>query len=379
MKKIIALTLSVIMVCCCLGITASSEPDMSIDGHGIGMSIDGFSTIDMYGNPVTSSVLEQADVTIINYWATWCGPCVGEMPDLQEAHEYWSANPELGIQILGAVSYGGSCNHDTALAFLENNGITYTNIEPDGILNAVFSRSGYIPQTLVVDRNGRVWDHVVGAFNSYEDVVSFGDMWHEIIMNPDRECTITLVDGSNDEVIGTMTCPVGSVAEDLNLPEAPEHEGMTFSGWEFGNGLYETSYDPFCHLVLNDVTITANYDYETYRVRFYDGVNGYIITIRNVQYGHAAVAPNHPEHEGYVFDHWDVDFSCITAPLDVHGVCYMLGDGDGDGVLTLNDAISAMRVALGSIEYNAIYDYDQNGDVNLIDVIAIMRAALNVN
>ena len=74
MKKIIAITLSVIMACCCLGITASSDPDMSTDGHGIGMSIDGFSTIDMYGHPVTSSILEEADVTIINYWATWCGP-----------------------------------------------------------------------------------------------------------------------------------------------------------------------------------------------------------------------------------------------------------------------------------------------------------------
>ena len=66
----------------------------------------------------------------------------------------------------------------------------------------------------------------------------------------------------------------------------------------------------------------------------------------------------------------------MTAISSIIG---MLGDGDGDGVLTLNDAISAMRVALGSIEYNAIYDYDQNGTVDLIDVIAIMRTVLNVN
>lgn len=379
MKKIIAITLSVIMACCCLGITASSDPDMSTDGHGIGMSIDGFSTIDMYGHPVTSSILENADVTIINYWATWCGPCVGEMPDLQEAHEYWSANPDLGIQILGAVSYGNGCTHDSALAFLENNGITYINIEPDGILDAVFSRNGYIPQTLVVDSTGRVWDHVVGAFNSYEDVIEFADMWHEVILNADQECTITFIDGSNNEVITTMTCPIGSIVEDLDMPEAPEHEGMRFKEWVFSDNLYETSYDPFYHLVLGDITVTANYEYEKYKVKFYDGVTGYLITIRNVEYGHAAVAPVHPEHDGYIFDHWDADFSCITGPLDVHGVCYMLGDGDGDGVLTLNDAISAMRVALGSIEYNAIYDYDQNGTVDLIDVIAIMRTVLNVN
>lgn len=378
MKKFIAITLSVIMACCCLGITASSDPDMSTDGHGIGMSIDGFSTIDMYGNPVTSSILENADITLINYWATWCGPCVGEMPDLQEAHEYWSAHPELGIQILGAVSYGNGCTHDTALAFLENNGITYTNIEPDSILNAVFRSNGYIPQTLVVDSTGHVWDHVVGSFNSYEDVIEFADMWHEIITSDDQECTITFVDGSNDEVITTINCPVGSVYEDLILPEAPEHEGMSFTGWN-ASGLYETSYAPYCHLVLGDITITANYEYETYRVRFFDGVTGYCIAVRNVRYGNAAVAPVHPEHEGYVFDHWDVDFSCITGPLDVYGVCYMLGDGDGDGVLTLNDAISAMRVALGSIEYSAVYDYDQSGIVDLIDVAAIMRTALSIN
>lgn len=41
-------------------------------------------TVDFEGNTVTADVFKENDLTLINTWATWCGPCVGEIPELDE-------------------------------------------------------------------------------------------------------------------------------------------------------------------------------------------------------------------------------------------------------------------------------------------------------
>ena len=72
-----------------------------------------FSTIDMQGDPVTQDVFSGYDLTMVNIWATWCGYCVREMPDLAALKDMLPENvnliticddalsePELALQIL---------------------------------------------------------------------------------------------------------------------------------------------------------------------------------------------------------------------------------------------------------------------------------------
>ena len=63
--------------------------------------LSSFSTTDLEGNAVDQSILEDYDLTMVNVWATYCTPCLQEMPDLGElASEY----EDKGVQILGLVS-----------------------------------------------------------------------------------------------------------------------------------------------------------------------------------------------------------------------------------------------------------------------------------
>ena len=128
-------------------------------------------------------------------------------------------------------------------------------------------------------------------------------------------------------------------------------------------------------------------------------MNGNIITIKQVEHGQAAVPPVHPEHEGYIFQGWDTDFSCVVEDLIVTGICTpadeptpeptpdptpeppvgMPGDMDGDGVLSIADALQIARVALELLDGDiSIADFNNDGVVTMADALLVMRAALQL-
>lgn len=175
MKRFFALLVAAALVVCSFSF-ASAKNDVE-PSEGVGMSIKGFSCQDIYGNTVTDQILEHATVTVINYWATWCGPCVSEMPHFSALHQSYSSDNYTDVQIIGAVCVSGSCTPASAKSFLENHGYTWLNVIPDSVMDAVFNTSQYIPQTLIVDHNGVVRDHVVGSFSSQAQLKNFIDGW----------------------------------------------------------------------------------------------------------------------------------------------------------------------------------------------------------
>lgn len=385
MKKALAILLAVVIAVSCLPVTASNRIDLPTR-EGVGMSIDGFDTTDLSGNlNVTSDILQNADLTFINYWATWCGPCVGEMPHIQEAHEYYSATPEADVQIIGVISESNGCTPQSALQFLNDNGYTWLNIRKDSVLNSVFSTSGYIPQTLIVDRNGVVRDHVIGSFSSSSHLESFIEMWLDVFQNHEGEdCTISFVNGVTGEVFAEATTPYGyPIMPESEFPAAQEMEGYSFASWTI-EGCYEAGYEDIVNIAMGDITVTANYSVAMHRVRYYDGVTGNLFYVQQVAHGQAVTnPPTHPEHEGWIFQGWDTDLSCVTEDLYVHGICVqeseeLLGDVNGDGYVNIADALIVMRVAINvmTIENPDLADYDQNGFVNIADALQIMRAAI---
>ena len=118
--------------------------------------------------------------------------------------------------------------------------------------------------------------------------------------------TVTFVDGHTEEVISTATVEDGADAE---FPEAPEHEGYTFTGWN-NDGKN----------VTEDITITALYEeipVVTHTVTFVDGFDSTVISTATVEDGADAVLPEAPEHEGYVFIGWDNDGKNITDDITI--------------------------------------------------------------
>lgn len=107
-------------------------------------TLDGFAD----GEPVELTAY-RGDPLVVNFWASWCAPCVSEMPDLEEvAREYAGRVPVLGVNVQDAPA--------NAEAFVDELGITYDlATDPRGELYAEVDAFG-MPTTLFVDAEGTI-------------------------------------------------------------------------------------------------------------------------------------------------------------------------------------------------------------------------------
>ena len=130
-------------------------------------------------------------------------------------------------------------------------------------------------------------------------------------------CLVTFVDWDGS-VLSTVSVAPGEAA---TAPANPTREGYTFIGW-----------DKDFSAVTDHMIVTAQYQINRYRVRFFD--DDILLKTDSVEYQSAAVAPANPYHEGYTFTGWDQAFDSITSDLDVYAQYEMGEDRDMTIVFT---------------------------------------------
>lgn len=98
---------------------------------------------------------------VVNFWATWCAPCVEEMPDLQRVHEQVGDEVTfLGVNVRDAPS--------NAEPFVEELGITYDlAVDSEGDYYREVGSMG-MPTTVLVDSDGRIVARRVGTVTAAE-------------------------------------------------------------------------------------------------------------------------------------------------------------------------------------------------------------------
>jgi thiol-disulfide isomerase/thioredoxin len=99
----------------------------------------------------------RGQVVLVNYWATWCGPCREEMPGLVRLSE--ELGPE-GLAVVGVSIDEGS--REKVQQFVEEFHVTYPVAFPASLSPMAQGMAG-VPTTILVDRDGRVAKTYVGA------------------------------------------------------------------------------------------------------------------------------------------------------------------------------------------------------------------------
>lgn len=179
MKRILAMTLSAILalgvLAGCGGGNAPEQPadtaqpentaqseDAAQDGQDAGTGLGtlaSFTAGTLDGGTFTQDDIMAKDVTVINFWALSCGPCIVEMPDLAE---FAGALPD-NVQLV-TVCLDGNGNEDTAREVLEKAGFDgVTLISGSGDLLDLSRNLMYTPTTVFVDGEGMVADAVIGG------------------------------------------------------------------------------------------------------------------------------------------------------------------------------------------------------------------------
>lgn len=131
-----------------------SAPDFTLPGdNGQAVSLS-----DLHGQ-----------VVMINFWASWCGPCRQEMPLLEQIHQRYEP---LGFTLLGV---NVEENSSDAKAFLEDRPVSFPILfDPDNGVSKLYDVVA-MPSTVLIDRKGNVrylhHGFKPGYENDYQDQV----------------------------------------------------------------------------------------------------------------------------------------------------------------------------------------------------------------
>jgi thiol-disulfide isomerase/thioredoxin len=121
-----------------------------------------FSLKDLNGKTVKSSKFK-GKIIILNFWATWCPPCVAEIPFLNEISKKYKNQ----VEVVGVSLDQGNVN---LKAFVSSHKIPYTILKGSDKVVADFGPVNAIPVTIIIDQDYRIIDKSTGyhTFDQFE-------------------------------------------------------------------------------------------------------------------------------------------------------------------------------------------------------------------
>jgi thiol-disulfide isomerase/thioredoxin len=122
-----------------------------------GKMAPGFTLTTLDGKKVSLSDFKGRPV-LVNFWATWCGPCKVEMPWFEEFQKQYAPQ---GFEILGLVD-DVDAGKDAIAKVAQKMGVTYPILLTDGKVQTAYGGLDYLPMSFYIDRRGVIVEETAG-------------------------------------------------------------------------------------------------------------------------------------------------------------------------------------------------------------------------
>ena len=145
-----------------LAVSASAEDESSL----LGKPFQDFTVTDIDGNTFTlSETLKDHEAVLINFWATWCGPCRSEFPAINKVYEEYKDK----VAFI-ALSVEPRDTNEVISSFRADNGLTLPMGRDEDCKLYDTAQTNSIPVTVIVDRFGNAVFLQVGSFRTADDL-----------------------------------------------------------------------------------------------------------------------------------------------------------------------------------------------------------------
>ena len=140
-----------------------------------------FKTKTLDGKDVNQDIFAEADLTMVNIWGTFCGPCIREMPDLGELSREYA---DKGFRMVGIISDVSQPEDETALEIVDKTEADYTHLViPDdaNMQYRILKNAQVVPTTIFLDKNGnQVGENYPGAKSKKQWIAVINKMLEKV-------------------------------------------------------------------------------------------------------------------------------------------------------------------------------------------------------
>ena len=214
MKRMMILALG-LMLALALATGALAEP-VAVEDM-VGQEMEDFSIETLSGENYTLyEALETHDLMVINFWASWCGPCQYEFPFLEEAWEKYS--DRIGVVALSVEENDTGAILDN---FVKEYGLKFTVMSDGDKLNQKFGIYG-VPTTIIVNKDKKIVAVEVGAKTSTEE---FTNLFDKLLGETGKTENTDAEDSAAEENAPEDSAPEADATEDDAVVDSEPEAG----------------------------------------------------------------------------------------------------------------------------------------------------------